>query len=182
MASDSFIQCRVSAATKEALRAAAQRQRMTESALVKRLIEFMLQMAGSTEQQVGLEEDPASRHARLYVRLTPEDWALLRSRAEARGMPSATYASNLLRAHLRHLSPLPKAELSALKQSVVQLSILGRHINQIAKVAHEGKTPGPAGTEFRAMLKICEALRDNTRALVQRNVTSWMTGHDEANR
>lgn len=182
MASDSFIQCRVSAATKEALRAAAQRQQMTESALVKRLIEFMLQMAGSTEPQVGLEEDPASRHARLYVRLTPEDWALLRSRAEARGMPSATYASNLLRAHLRHLSPLPKAELLALKQSVVQLSILGRHINQIAKASHEGKTPGPPSSEFRAMLKICEALRDNTRALVQRNVTSWTTGHDEANR
>src|ERR1700730_16246752 len=45
MAADSFIQCRVSAATKEALRAAAERQQLSESALIKRMIELMLYTA-----------------------------------------------------------------------------------------------------------------------------------------
>ena len=31
------------------------------------------------------------------------------------------------------------------------------------------------------MLKICEALRDNTKALLKANVTSWRVGHAEAN-
>jgi antitoxin component of RelBE/YafQ-DinJ toxin-antitoxin module len=43
MAADAFVQCRVPAATKEALRAAAQRQQLTESALVRRMIEMMPQ-------------------------------------------------------------------------------------------------------------------------------------------
>jgi hypothetical protein len=42
MAAEAFIHCRVSAATKEALAAAAQRQCLTESALLKRMIELML--------------------------------------------------------------------------------------------------------------------------------------------
>ena len=30
------------------------------------------------------------------------------------------------------------------------------------------------------MLKVCEALRDTTKALLKANVTSWETGHAEA--
>jgi hypothetical protein len=33
---------------------------------------------------------------------------------------------------------------------------------------------------FRAMLKICVALRDNTKALLKANETSWETGYTEA--
>ena len=43
----------------------------------------------------------------MLVRLISEDWLLLDARAEARGMRPATYASVLLRAHLRQLTPLP---------------------------------------------------------------------------
>lgn len=117
----------------------------------------------------------------LFVRLRREDRLLLDARAEARGMRPATYASVLLRAHLRRLTPLPKDELLALKRSISDLSAIGRNINQIAKAANEGgRLPGSVREEFRAMLKICEALRDNTKALLKANVTSWHTGHDEA--
>jgi len=34
--------------------------------------------------------------------------------------------------------------------------------------------------EFRAMLKICEALRENTKALLKANLRSWSVGHSEA--
>lgn len=29
------------------------------------------------------------------------------------------------------------------------------------------------------MLKVCEALRDNTKGLLKANVTSWESGHGE---
>jgi hypothetical protein len=105
----------------------------------------------------------------------------LDARAEARGMRPATYASVLLRSHLRKLTPLPKDEYLALKQSIAMLASIGRNINQIAKAANQGgRILDSGGAEFRAMLKICVALRDNTKALLRANETSWMTGHAEA--
>ena len=113
----------------------------------------------------------------LFVRLRNEDRLLLDARAEARVMRPATYASVLLRAHLRNLTPLPKDELLALKRSIGELASIGRNINQIAKALNEGtKAPASVREEFRAMLKVCEALRDNTKALLKANVTSWESG------
>ncbi len=40
-------------------------------------------------------------------------------------MPTATYVSVLVRAHLRDLAPLPKAELMAFKRSVAELGAYG---------------------------------------------------------
>jgi hypothetical protein len=61
----------------------------------------------------------------MYVRLRHEDHLLLE--AWARGMRPATYASVLLRAHLRQLTPLPKEELLALKRSISELTAIGRY-------------------------------------------------------
>lgn len=95
-------------------------------------------------------------------------------------MRPATYLSVLTRGHLRRLAPLPKDELLALRHSISELSAIGRNINQIAKAAnHGGRLPGSVREEFRAMLKICEALRDNTDALLMANITSWESGHGE---
>jgi len=43
------------------------------------------------------------------VRLRPEDHVFLRERVAARGMATATYASMVLRAQLRALTPLPES-------------------------------------------------------------------------
>jgi hypothetical protein len=95
-------------------------------------------------------------------------------------MRPATYVSVLIRSHLRKLTPLPKDEFLALKRSIGELASIGRNINQIARAVNEcGRVPGSVREEFRAMLKICEALRDNTKALLNANVTSWDTGHAE---
>ena len=51
---------------------------------------------------------------------------------------------------------------------------------QIAKVANEGGgLPGSVRGEFRAMLRICEALRENAKALLEANLRSWSVGHSE---
>jgi hypothetical protein len=114
----------------------------------------------------------------MLARLSADDRLLLDARAEARGMRPATYASVLLRSHLRQLTPLPKDELLALKRSIAELGSIGRNINQIARaVSGGGEVRGSLRSEFWAMLKICTALRDNTKALLSANLTSWAAGY-----
>ncbi len=116
----------------------------------------------------------------LYVRLRPEDRLLVHERAAARGMASATYVSVLVRCHVRSLAPLPKDELVALKRAVSELGAVGRNLNQIAKAANQGARVGGAGQdEFRAILKICEALRDHSKRLIKANAASWSSGYAE---
>jgi hypothetical protein len=116
--------------------------------------------------------------SRLNVRLRTEDRLLLHERAAARGMASATYISVLVRSHLRSLAPLPKEELVVLKRVVGELGAVGRNLNQIAQGANEGRPIAGLGRdEFRAILKICEALRDHTKNLIKTNTASWAAGH-----
>jgi hypothetical protein len=95
-------------------------------------------------------------------------------------MASATYASVLVRSHLRSLAPLPKDELVALKRTVAELGGVGRNLNQIARAANQGARVGVSHDEFRAILKICEALRDHTKGLIKANAVSWSSGHAES--
>jgi hypothetical protein len=107
---------------------------------------------------------------------------LLRERAGRRGMPAATYVSVLVRAHLRELAPLPKAEYLALKQTLSDLGDLGRNLNQIARAANMGERPiGPDREHVWAMLRLCEAIRDHVKGLLQVNLKSWLQGHAESN-
>ena len=181
MTASAFIHLRVTQETKLRLRALAQREGRTESALLKELLGVMLRSAGNEVLSEPRLDEGGIRQARLTVRLQARDHVLLRDRAAARAMPAATYVSVLVRAHLRSLTPLPKDELLALKRSIAELAAIGRNINQIAKVANEGGgLPSSVREEFRAMLKICEALRDNTKALLKANLRSWSVGHSEA--
>jgi hypothetical protein len=177
MAAEAFIQCRVSQATKEALRAAAGRQQLTESALLKRMLEIILRTAGAAEAgEVMVAERPA-RLSRLYVRLTVGDRQLLQERSVARCLAPATYASNLLRAHLRALTPLPEAELRALRLSTRELAAIGRNLNQIALVSRWGGSGAGASREdLRNLLKVCVALHDHVRSYIRTNLSSWSSG------
>ena len=180
MAAEAFVQCRVTAEAKTLLRVLAEREQITESALVRQLIEVMLRMSAKEGFPKLDALEKVSRDARFSVRLAPEDRILLCDRATARGMPSATYVSVLVRSHLRNLAPLPKEELLALKRSVAELGTIGRNLNQIARAANQdGKPAGPGRDDLRAMLKVAEGLRDHVKALLRANQISWEQGHAE---
>jgi hypothetical protein len=177
MASEAFVQCRVTQATKAALRAVASRQQLPESALLKRAVELVLQTAGATDARHAIESGRPTRQARLYVRLTTEDRQLLAERSAARCLAPATYVSTLLRAHLRSLAPLPAEELRALRQSTRELAGLGRNLNQIALAAQRSETnPGPSRDDLRNILRACEALRVHVRSYISTNLSSWSSG------
>src|SRR6516165_73508 len=137
MPADAFIQCRVTPEMKALVRALAEREQITESALVKQLLQVVLRTAALQGVPNPEALDRPNRDARLYVRLGPEDRQLLAGRATQRGMPSATYVSLLVRAHLRGLAPLPKEELLALRHSIAELKAVGRNLNQIARVLNQ---------------------------------------------
>ena len=180
MTAPPFVAARVTPEMKTLLRVLAEREQITESALVRQLLEVMLRMSAK-EGFLKLDAlEKVSRDARVSVRLAPEDRILLSGRATARGMPSATYVSVLVRSHLRNLAPLPKEELSALKRSVAELGAIGRNLNQIARAANQGGKPGGPGREdLRSMLKVAEALRDHVKALLRANQKSWEQGYAE---
>lgn len=192
MGSTDILKARVPADLKRRVAAVAERELLTESAWLKRLVLHELratESAAAAAAQSGLAAARRHRTDRrsercdrpVMVRLRAEDRLLLDARAAARGMRPATYMSVLARAHLRSLAPLPKEEFLALRRAIGELAAAGRNLNQIAKVAHEsGRTPASAREEFRAMLRICEALRDSTKALLKSNLESWSSGHAEA--
>jgi Bacterial mobilisation protein (MobC) len=180
MAAPPFVAARVTPEMKTLLRVLADREQITESALVRQLLEVTLRMSAK-EGFPALEAlEKVSRDARLSIRLASDDRTLLCERATARGMAAATYVSVLVRSHLRNLAPLPKEELLALKRSVAELGAIGRNLNQIARAVNQGGRPGGPGREdLRAMLKIAEGLRDHVKALLKANQLSWERGHAE---
>ena len=128
-------------------------------------------------------QEKVNRDARLNVRLEPDDWRLLRERARARGMASATYLSYLARSHLRGAPPLPKMEYTLLKQSMEQVAAVGRNLNQIARAMNQGdRSAMPGRNEVLAMLKVADGLRDHIRATAgrQRAILERRSCHDLA--
>jgi hypothetical protein len=174
MAASPCIQCRVGPQTKSALRALAERQGLTESALVKRVVELMLQTANAAAVSTVPVEDSALRDSRLTIRLAPDDKRLLRERASGRGMPAATYVSVLVRSHLRGVARLPHEERLALKASVAELAAIGRYLNYIAGIYDQGGRPaGPTRAELVTILKACKTLHGHVRGVLKANAESW---------
>ena len=179
MAGSTHLSTWISAEAKQRFAAAAARQGLSESALLKRLVEQMLASAGT-----GDLSDPVApadpRDARVTIRLVPEDRALLRERAAARSMPAATYVSVLVRTHLRRVAPLPNRELSSLQASVRELAAIGRHLNTMARLLQQDSRQAvPGRQEVEAMFRVSTGLRDHFRALIKANLVSWEIGHGE---
>lgn len=185
-----FFKIRVPSDVKRRVAAVARRKLLTESAWLRSVIlrelasveaadsDHIAGQASAVARSSCTQTRESASSARVYVRLRTDDRLLLDARAEARGMRRATYLSVLTRSHLRRLAPLPEKEYLALRQSISELTAIGRNINQMAKVANrDGRLPGSLREEFRGILTICEALRDNTTALLKANLTSWEQGY-----
>jgi hypothetical protein len=136
MSSSNLFAGRVSPKTKARLTALARARQLTESAFPRRFLESAFDVIAPAPADV-IEPIPRDRNTRLYVRLRFEDRVSLQERAIARGMPAATYAPYLIRAHLRNLAPLPDRELNDLKASLGAISAIARNLNQNARVANE---------------------------------------------
>jgi hypothetical protein len=167
---------------KERFTAVARHQGLSESALLKRLVEAALVTAGAVKTDTTEPIQPVAASGKISVRLRPDDLLLLRERATARGMPTGTYVSFLIRSHLRSLAPLPTAELAGLKHSLAEVGAIGRNLNQIAHALNRGEHPfGPSRGDLQALLRALTGLRDHIKNLITTNLTSWEAGYEKAN-
>jgi len=180
---DHLIAACVRADTKARFRALAMGYGLTESALLKTLIDRAIEACPPGVGGEPLAVRDAARAERLSVRLYRDDRQLLAERAAARGMPSATYLAVLARAHLRHLNPLPEAERKLFAQGVATLSSIGRNLNQIARRVNQGETPnGPSRQDLALFIKVCTTMVENLKSTLKINQQSWEAGYDTSNR
>jgi hypothetical protein len=178
MANRRYLKIRVPAETKARIAALSKSKLLNESIWVRQAIDAALRQSEVGDGTVVSLRSHKLRNQRVSLRLQHDDRLLLVERAAARGMQPATYASVLMRAHLRDLAPLPAAELRGLTRSVAELSAIGRNLNQIAQAINRSEEVHlPGRQEVFAMLKICEALRDFTKDLIKANNQSWKVGH-----
>jgi Bacterial mobilisation protein (MobC) len=167
---------------KQRFSSAARAQGISESALLRRLVEASLPPIHSADEPIGPME-PLPVGWRISVRLRADDLLLLRERAVAREMPVSTYVSLLVRSHLRSVAPLPTTELAALKRSLAEVGAIGRNLNQIARAANEQQWPnGPDIYSLQRMLQAIAALRDHFKRVITANLASWNDGYERTGR
>ena len=182
MVADSLITARVTSEMKERFAAAARCQALSESALLKRLVEAALLTATTPQPAVTQTVEPVPIDGKITVRLRIDDLLLLRERAKARVMPTSTYVSFLIRSHLRALTPLPTPELEALKRSVAEITAIGRNLNQMARAVNQGVRPsGPSKADLQALLRALMGLRVHMKVLINVNLASWRSDYEKAN-
>ncbi|MBB6095629.1 hypothetical protein HNQ60_004520 [Povalibacter uvarum] len=187
MAATHLIKARVSLETKQRVQALAEQQLLNESVWLRRVVAAALgdpstgeprRPSNSSARDVDvLADSPDRLTGRVCLRLRREDQLLLRERSAARGLASATYVSVLVRAHLRHLTPLPREEIKALKHSVAELSAIGRNLNQLARAANQGQRITVSNSSLMGILRAFEALLKHTKGLIRANEESWEVGH-----
>jgi hypothetical protein len=181
MIAEVFIATRVTAEMKERFAAVARRQGLAQSVLLKRLVAATLWAADTTSLNLEEPSKPLPASGKISVRLRSDDLLLLRERASARGMPSSTYVTFLLRGHLRSLTPLPTAEFSALRKSLMEVAAIGRNFNQMARALNAGeRSTGPDNTSLMSLLRVLDALREHFRKLLDANSKSWEVGYAKA--
>ncbi len=166
--------------TKDRFATFARNRELSESALLKQLIEVALAGAGFHENKPAEILAPVSANERLSVRLQVEDVLLLRERARARGLPSSRYVTLLVRSHLRHVAPLPTAELEALRRSIAEVGAIGRNLNQIARALNQGQIPnGPTRADIQTLIRGLTNLKDQIKAVLAANLNSWRDGYEK---
>ena len=181
MNANSLIAARVPSIVKQRFAVVAQRHGVSESVLLRRLIDDALVTAG---ESISREDKAPKRQPpeKISVRLRPEDFRLLCERAVVRKIRPATYVTLFVRAHLRNLSPLPTEELVALKRSIAEVGAIGRNLNQIARAMNsEGQGDGFEIAYLQGPMKVLAGLRDHTKALITANALSWEAGNAQEN-
>lgn len=152
---------------------------LIEAALLKRLVNGAIDPA-RLGRPTFQEPPQGARLSKMLICLHPDVRTPLAERARARGLPAATYAAAVLRSHVLNLRPLPKVEMQAFEQGVVQLSIIGRNLNQLVRMANaKGEVQLPGRHDLTLFLKVCTALRDHFKAALKANKASWEVGYEQ---
>ncbi|RST52796.1 hypothetical protein EJI01_15665 [Variovorax sp. MHTC-1] len=178
-----MIGTRVSSDTRSRFAALAARHQLSESGLLSKLIDKVLEANSpaereSDEQRVARDSTvEGAADDRITLRLRNGDRTLAAERACARGMRTGSYLAMLVHNHVRRSAVLPPNELDLIKATGAQLAALGR---QLRMFGMPNTLAEPAASELRDAIALArreiEAAREATAAVVRWNLTSWKTG------
>jgi transposase-like protein len=183
MAREKIAAVRLSADEKARLRSVAAGYGLTEAGLLKRAVDRLIDPAGLSARG-HLEVPPdGARLAKMLICLHPDTRGPLAERARARGLAPATYAAAVLRSHVLNLRPLPKAEIKAFEQGVVQLSLIGRNLNQLTRRANaDNAVAVPRREDLALFLKTCTSMLEHLKVALKANKESWEVGYEPGDR
>ena len=169
-----LIATHVSCETKAAFAALAASRGLCESALLGLLIDTVLGN-NHPEQSFDVDRPHKSAPDRITLRLRQGDRARIEARAALRHLKPSSYLVALIRSHVRHDPPMPRAELDMLKSAVNVLSALNRTF-----AAHaDGATGSAQGIDIQTALQdtrtSVEDVRRAVADIVRGNLISWET-------
>ena len=170
---------RLSDEEKRRLRVVAAAHGLTESALLKRTIDSIIDPARLQATAISEEPPEGARLAKMMLCLHSDTRDQVAERARARGLAPSTYVAALVRSHVRNLRPLPKAEIRAFEQGVLQLRLIGRNLNQLTRRANAEKIVAiPRREDLALFLKTCTAMVGHLEAALKANKNAWEVGHE----
>jgi hypothetical protein len=147
---------------------------MTESGLLTRLVDQVLDWNPEPVAPAAAGNG-AQVSDRMTLRLRPGDSKRIRARACERRMKPAGYLAALIRSHVRRDPPMPSRELDELKLAVSQLSAVERRLNHLS--VNVGPQPSSGLLEeLRETVRRVEHVREQVFEVVRINVMSWETG------
>ena len=177
------ISLRLPSEAKARFAALAARHELSESGLLAKLIDEVLQANGPLMHQADEQRlDRMStidgvREDRITLRLRHGDRMLAAERACARGMKTGSYLALLVHNHVRGAAVLPPYELDLIKATGAQLAVLGR---QLRRFGMPNTLSEPLASDLRDVIALArleiDAAREAAAAVVRRNLMSWETG------
>ncbi|CAN7775407.1 hypothetical protein LJR084_007854 [Variovorax sp. LjRoot84] len=184
----SVIGTRVSSDTRTRFAALAARHQLSESGLLSKLIDEVLEANSPAARESGeqlIARDSTVEGAvedRITLRLRNGDRTLAAERACARGMRTGSYLAMLVHNHVRGSAVLPPNELDLIKVTSAQLAALGR---QLRMFGMPNTLAEPAASELHDAIALArreiEAAREAAAAVVRRNLISWETRSEVGN-
>ena len=138
---------------------------------------------GSTISADGLKDStpadvlfdvPERPTKRVKVALTESEFGLIEQIAAGEGMSVMRWVVGLIRGRLTQTPQFGQSELEALAHSQRQLLAIGRHLNQIVQMGHEGGTV--TGLDLAQLEALEGIIREHTRHvshLMTANIKRW---------
>jgi len=162
---------RTSCETKARFAALAAQQGLSESVMLRLLVERALLANGVFEapDRMALDTRAGRANDRVTLRLRPGDRALADAKAATRRMRTSSYLAMLVRAHVRSSAVMPPAELEELRCMAGHLAAMGRQLR---------KASAPVSQELLVDVgNTVESVREAVAGVVRRNLNEWEGGN-----
>ena len=152
---------------------------LSEASLALLAIRALLSSNGLVVSRTAVADRDAPSSDRITIRLRPGDRRAIADRASRRGMKDATYIAALVRSHVATNPPLPADELTAFKQAVSILVVMGR---LLARYSRDGNLPPDSLAELRADLSRTRAVvaevESRMHTFASAALASWESRYD----